>query len=789
MWSLSSTSPALDGFRNQFAHPAVVVGALCLAPFAKLLVPNDRVIPVGDYVRYQVPVRDFARGELLAGRLPLWIPYIGLGTPIHAAQQGAFCYPLLTPLVLCVGANIGNKLAIFLHLLICFGGQYKLARSFAISSPASAFAALVATQSGFLTSHLCAGHVNLVLQYALLPWFFLSLKLFLRTPGPRSAALLAVIVAILLFVGHPQVAYYALLAGMLWGMLSWCFGLAAAHRSRCAAWTATAAVVAVLTSAIQLVPSVELGRDGIGFGNRGSRDAAGQFALVPTDLFQFVFPTHKGHLFKGVPEYGMASFYQERAGYLGTVTLPLALYALTRRRTLSWYWVVATLAMLAVVVSLGNSTPLFGVFGKVLPGLFLFRCPGRIFCVVSIFLSLLAARGLDALARRQAKAPWPRIVGLGTASWLIFDLLIYALVESENSLDGYLRFVGSWLLGDVIFLVALAIVAAMFVVVWRRWRLSRLAMYATLISITSVDLWYFHTQYFQLELRPEARIPGALLATRPPLRFIEDANASSTALLHYCHYIHAAINHRRVTIGVNEGGVQPASLERVFRSIEINRRVATRLAACDYEYVERSLEWREIAGSMPRAWLCRGETASVCATPIEVISADQLSNAMDDSAQIEIIGDQPCRLNLRVRCPAPGKLIVVDLFYPGWQCHVNGLDAPIERAFGAFRAVDIVAGESRVVFNFEPPSFRRGALGSVVGLLLVALMLSVRPPRVGSRAVRRRRRARTLGAVVLALYALIPVQLLIMNHLGNRQIADLVTTPMGSKIEQANPTK
>lgn len=126
----------------------------------------------------------------------------------------------------------------------------------------SAFRWLVATQAGFVTAHLCAGHVNLVLQYALLPWFFLYVIRLTRSPGAGSAAGLSIVTSGWVFAGHPQVAYYGILVGLLWTCGSLAVGKAADNRGRVIAWGLVSVVTATLLSCVQLLPVLELARNG-----------------------------------------------------------------------------------------------------------------------------------------------------------------------------------------------------------------------------------------------------------------------------------------------------------------------------------------------------------------------------------------------------------------------------------------------------------------------------------------------------------------------------------------------
>ena len=78
-------------------------------------------------------------------------------------------------------------------------------------------------------------------------------------------------------------------------------------------------------------------------------------------------------------------------------------------------------------------------------------------------------------------------------------------------------------------------------------------------------------------------------------------------------------------------------------------------------------------------------------------------------------------------------MILRDAFYPGWTASVDGEPAPIHRANVIFRALQVPAGQSRVVFAFEPHLWR-AALGAGLILWFAALLLLVmllRPGRPG----------------------------------------------------------
>jgi len=80
------------------------------------------------------------------------------------------------------------------------------------------------------------------------------------------------------------------------------------------------------------------------------------------------------------------------------------------------------------------------------------------------------------------------------------------------------------------------------------------------------------------------------------------------------------------------------------------------------------------------------------------------------------------RVRLITRSAAPAMLVLLDRWYPGWSVRVDGRPADVFRANGAFRAVEIPAGQADVEFVFAPRSVALGigmtAVGVVVFLVL-----------------------------------------------------------------------
>ncbi len=105
------------------------------------------------------------------------------------------------------------------------------------------------------------------------------------------------------------------------------------------------------------------------------------------------------------------------------------------------------------------------------------------------------------------------------------------------------------------------------------------------------------------------------------------------------------------------------------------------------------------------------------------------------STPARLVSESDTSATFDVDARAPGRLVFLNTYYPGWRATVDGHSAPIEPANVAFDSIPIQAGSHRVRFYYHPTSVIVGAVLSVVALLLTALCLllgrssSLRPRR------------------------------------------------------------
>lgn len=361
--------------------------------------------------------------------------------------------------------------------------------------------------------------------------------------------------------------------------------------------------------------------------------------------------------------------FHEHMTYAGTVPLLLALLGLGRR---TWFWLAASL--LAAAFALGTNFVLFPLLFRFVPGLGLLRVPPRAWFVVALALCVLAGHG----AHMLTETLWPKLMSRYANVRIRLPSAATALaVMGVVTVLDLARFNASLL--EVRPLPALNPAS--------RWLLAqpgRFRVYSPsyslpagdgLAHVDGVDPLQLAASAEFLEVATGVRAEG-YSETIPAFRDGLPAVANRAAVpdadrlgLLNVRYVAAEfpIAHPRLAL------VQTYGLTRVYE----NR------------------AWRE------RAWLADGTAADIARW-------------------------SPNRIE--VTATGPGRLVLSEVAYPGWQVTVNGRAATLLTEHDILQAVDLPAGPQRVVFSFRPFSVFLGATLSALGCVgLLGLLWRGRP--------------------------------------------------------------
>ncbi len=452
--------------------PLLPVWAAPLILLAPLYL-TGRVLFWGVPLLQFVPWWKAAWDSLLAGHLPLWNPWVGMGAPLLANYQSALLYPptwsyLLAYALGGVGAMAWMQAVMLaLHLAWAGLGMACLARRVGLGELAQAVAGLAYGLSGYLVGR--ASFLSINAAVAWLPWILLCLT---PLPGPlrlrsRRFLLAAACIAMQLLAGHAQTAWYSLLLAGLWTVF-WAWRQPRqSPRSilQAVAVMGLAVLLAVVIAAAQLIPTAEY----LAQSQRSSAvdyEYAMNYSFWPWHILTLLAPGLFGSPVTG--DYWGYAYIWEDAIYVGLLPLLLALGAgrggrktlddgrqtsddrpepagVGRRSSIVCLWLLFAIALL---FALGDNTPIFPWLYRNAPTFAMFQAPARWMLWGVAALALLAGLGAEVWRRPEGRGLyWTRLGTMGAVAITLGAGLAWAaLGEVSPSFIRAIAWMGWWAL-------------------------------------------------------------------------------------------------------------------------------------------------------------------------------------------------------------------------------------------------------------------------------------------------------------------------------------------------------
>ncbi len=656
----------------------------------------------------------------------LWNPYQDCGQVFFANIQAALLYPV-NFVFLGLPREPALLACVFLNLLIASVGMLQLGRTLGLRVAAALSAALV-FQLGWAATQIAAWSPTHLGTFVWFPVVLWRVEVLVRAPVVRNGLALAAALALQILAGFPQMVVfsYQLVALRLgWALLG--------REARVAPLLATAALATLLPpllTAVQLVPALETVRAGLWGAPLGVKELGKPVA------FRTALAHHVG--------LGTNAFAFALAGVAAAWLARRA----PQRGAVLFYAVVAGLYFL---LHLGPGTPLFDLYAR-LPVGTAFRGPARLLWVTNVCVAVLAGFAAEALlaggARRER---WRLALLLVVAAFVLQAISIRGLRPADAIPALLLALLVGWprlrpllpvalpalvvghalavgltpiftLRGGPVYAAHAPVVDAVRQRLTPQERIFIVGVHASLglmpKSGTVFALPNIH-DYDPMVLRTYAEF-FTWLRTGRPYRELDDWYWLFGKLLN--------------------AGLQPALLDQTAaRYLLVDHRLprlppvlAERLTLLADDGAVRLYEY---ADALPRArWVPRlavlpaaevlPQLARGGIDPRTTIAAAHaprsgFTGAADGAGggRVTFVSDAPESVVLRVEAPAPGFLFLADNWAAGWEATVDGTPAEIVRANHTFRAVEVPAGTSEVVFTYRPASLRIGALISGATLL------------------------------------------------------------------------
>jgi hypothetical protein len=764
VWAWAALAAALAVvFRETLLHGRVLSqGDLLFQVFPwRAAVPDGLVI--GNRLLADVPLVFYpfltqVVDAFRAGTLPLWSSHLYTGHPFFASFQSAVLSPF-TWIAAAVPLPWGTVAGAVARLLAAGGGTLCFARRIGLGWTASAFAAVAFAMNAF--SIVWLEH-PLSAVAAWLPWLLWAAEGVAVGPRPRATAILAAVVALTVFAGHPETALKVLACGGLYGLAR---AAASPPRLRAAGWIVAGYALGLAIGAVQILPFAEYLQVSR---TRLLREAAthNATALPPRVAITALVPDFWGHPVSQdyaaqTNSEGVPANYAEQQAYPGVVTCVLACVGLVAWRQWRVRFFVAA-ALISAALAFGPPALLGAVTS--LPVLKV-TLLSRFGLLVIVSVIVLAAVGVDALVRGAAR-PAARLGAAAVAGAIIIVVAIAAALSAFQA-DLSAAHLQQRATAGGLFAAALALLVAG--LAWGRARgriaapvfgaaaglalIAELAAFATgARSWIPVDAVFPSTPAIAAAQRDRGlfRVLGVFdvlpantamafgladprgydglgpadlsdlldvsLVFRGSFHMLTHAAASPVVNLLNVKYVFAPP-------GVDLPAPQFARVVGGGAPLFLNRDALPRLFLAD-GYVVRT-------GNLARRTLRDG---LVDLRRTAVLDAELPPEARPDPAG----ADGPGRVDVRhyrdhfvgVTTSAAGRrlLVFTDLFYPGWTADIDGRPVEIRRANFAFRAVSVPAGTHTVRFRYRPASVIRGAVLSGLGIV-VALALCWRRTR------------------------------------------------------------
>lgn len=746
-----------DRLNNQFGWILVIIGPLIL--FGPMLIRGQALF-WGTPILQFVPWRIYAFEVLNHGFLPLWNPYLGMGAPLFANYQIALVYP---PNILLhfVGLIWGHGLLVALHLIWAGLGMYILARRLGLGMLSQVLAGMAFSLSGYLVAR--SNFLSINATAAWLPWIIIAADRLVQVSREvagrgkllQATCLLSITIAFQWLAGHAQTAWYtavALGAWILWRLIG---NVNFKKSLQILAYFALAAFFAFMLCAIQLLPTIEYTLHSQRADTLDA-DYALSYSFWPWRILGLVFPDLFGSPASG--DYWGYGNYWEDAIYFGVLPFLLSIYALVsgwRRRSEHQHLIkfLTILGCTALILALGNNTPIYSFLFEYVLTFELFQAPTRWNIIFVFTFALLSAIGLDQLRRPSGRALyWTR---LGTAGAGIIGVATLAAGEFLGNIEA--SFLRAFIIAGIWFVTSGLLMLLKPDDPSLRWdfMVSAIVLIDLLLAgrglIPSVSPSMFtdpndelhtlakdHRVYMDSGLEKEFKFVwthrfDTYLNTQD-WDLVRKYGLPNTTLM---DGIPSANNFdpilpQRYVLWMK--GLEDTSNDHRVRLLSLMD-VGWRAVIDSTD--EMSLTYREVPNPKRVRWISRSIPVNSSLQAFELVmdpafDPDEIvvleyvftqeDVAVDTQGRVEIVEtDNPNLVTIVSSAPSDGWIVLSDVWFPGWRASVDGVPTEILHADFLFRAVRVPAGEHQVRFEYRPASFQIGLYMSVLACTLLIL--------------------------------------------------------------------
>jgi hypothetical protein len=768
--------------------PYVTFGVITAFLFREFIISNGMlfgtdVAALGYFARHFYA--EMVRGQ---GIFPQWNPYVFGGLPFVDAMHGDIFYPT-TVLKFIMPAHRAMGWKLVLHIFLAGTFTYTWLRHLRVSRPVAAWGGIAYMLAPVMVTLIYPGHDGKLFVSALTPLALWATDWAITRGGVGRFATLAVVVAMLIFTAHMQLAYFATWAIVVLAV----YRLLEQRRSggsiqmalgRLGGFALAGVAGALLIGAVQLwtpvryltkysqrvEKTVEAEEErGYAYSTSWSLHPEEAFSLVVPEFVGANIQTREGvvntywgrNLFKLNHEYG---------GLIPLLLLPLAFFSRRRRGEA---WLFTGLAIASLIYALGATTPLFYLFYYLVPGVKLFRAPSSIMFVFAIAVITVAALGLDGMEEsenpqeREAKSRKAALYLWGASGlFLLLGVLASAGVLTELWTSVLYRDIapnkvaalqsnlpniqqGIWLT----FLLS-AIVAGAWQL-YSRGAVPRAAWIGVVALLAFLDPLRVDPQYITMadprQIYSRDDVTDFLIRQREqsgePFRVFSVSQGALYSNNQFAFYgIEELTGHHGNEIGRYMDLVDfqrhAAGAIRILQLLNVRYLVSgspiQAPGLVEAFRGQRAIVY-QLVTAFPRAFLVgRYETTPDTLTIARLLSRDfNLAQSVtldrdppiqpdpESGGRVRWLEDGINQQTLEIEAGGPAILVVSNNYYPSWHVEIDGEPAELLRADHTLRGVAVPAGTHQVRFYYRSPLYRAALWTTLLSSLAVAGLVSV----------------------------------------------------------------
>lgn len=694
--------------------------SLCLLFFKELIFQSQWFGE--DFFTQHFPNRNYAAVELSKGFFPLWTPYVFSGMPFFADIQTAVLYPFNLVLSLFVSEG-GLPYAVYEYQVVfhlALGGYFMFLflRDLALDFKSALLGGSLFAFNAFFISH--AHHAGMVHAGIWLPLVFYFCRRGFRL-APKWFLGCPVVLVASLFAGHPQVTIYIFYAFTAYFV----FMAYSVKISLLQSVSRYGLVVMAffLLGAIQLLPTFEFlqntARNILTYG-----DAVKDSFPLRSVLTLFV---------KGLYGSSYESWQKwEFSCYVGLGSILLAVFGVMKRLDSEPVFFMF-IALLSLLLMLGENTPVYRLFYHLIPGFKFFRVPARFGYLFSFSISILAACGFYRLTTSRQTGSYKTTLGLAVL------LLAPGLAALALDFSAFKTHAVKYAALSAITLLAVSGVM--------RFGDKQKAIQYALILVILADLFFARNLHNQMIMSKDKL--DSVLYHSPVAQVLNTATEGSRffARNKFSSYANLGLVYRRSNIA----GYNQFQLKN-YRNLNLDSpRTASLLGAelVDYDNFESVDEkWKSAEletrlnfmvnrNTMPRAFIVRRSSPDKGLDlqkaldegfdPLAMVYLDKefSSETTEGSSRYAVTryADKGNEIAVDLESDEKGILVISEVYYPGWRVYVNDVEKEVLRADMLLRAVRVEKGTGHVLFVFRPKSFVIGATLSIISFLALSVVV------------------------------------------------------------------